>query len=103
MEDDTLSQEIREKAASLGIDVLGFAGVSEFEGYLLPDSRRRDLRLALPDARTILVTGSYIGGMLLPTWGAPHMGRTSRLYLIRVLRFRFFSAMCTWQWNIGSI
>jgi hypothetical protein len=63
------AENIRALAASLGIDVLGFAPATEFEGYLLPQSPRRDPRLSLPDARTIVVAGIYIGGLSLARWG----------------------------------
>jgi epoxyqueuosine reductase len=35
----------------------------------------------LPDAKTIIVAGIYIGGLSLPAWTNPWYGRTSRLYL----------------------
>ena len=56
-------------------------GVSEFTDYALSDSRRRDPKLSLPDAKTIVVAGIYIGGLTLPVWTDPRYGRTSRLYL----------------------
>jgi epoxyqueuosine reductase len=76
-----LSETIGTLAASLGIDVLGFAEAAEFEGYLLPQSPRRDPRLSLSDAKTVIVAGIYIGGLALPSWDQPAMGRTSRLFL----------------------
>jgi epoxyqueuosine reductase len=76
-----LSEALRGLTTSLGIDVLGFAAATEFHGYLLPTSPRRDPRLSLPDANTIIVAGIYIGGVALPSWDKPHVGRTSRLYL----------------------
>ena len=79
--DSVLSDTIRNLAASLGFDALGFAAATEFEGYLLPQSVRRDPRLSLPEARTIIVAGLYIGGVVLPAWNEPGLGRTSRLYL----------------------
>ncbi len=81
METPVLSENIRKLADSLGIDVLGFAAASEFEGYLLPRSQRRDPKLSLPDAKTSIVAGIYIGGLVLPSWDKPHVGRTSRLFL----------------------
>ncbi len=68
-------------ADSLGIDVLGFAGASEFENYMSSRAKRRDPKLSLSDAKTIIVAGIYIGGLVLPSWENPEMGRTSRLYL----------------------
>jgi epoxyqueuosine reductase len=76
-----LSRKIRELAGSMGIDLLGFAEASEFEGYALRHSRRRDPRLSLPEAKTLVVAGIYIGGFTLPSWDKPTVGRTSRLFL----------------------
>jgi epoxyqueuosine reductase QueG len=76
-----LSENIRKLADSLGIDVLGFAEASEFEGYVLTRSKRRDPRLSLSDAKTIIVAGIYIGGLILPSWDKSNVGRTSRLFL----------------------
>ena len=76
-----LSEKIRDEADVIGLDVIGFAEASPFRDYLLRDSVRRDPRLSLPDAKTIIVAGIYIGGMVLPSWNNPSYGRTSRLYL----------------------
>lgn len=76
-----LSEKIKEIAISSGIDVLGFATASEFSGYALSHSIRRDPKLSLAEAETIIVAGIYIGGMTLPTWSNPWYGRTSRLFL----------------------
>ena len=76
-----LSEKIRDEANAIGLDVIGFAEASPFRDYLLRDSVRRDPRLSLPDAKTIIVAGIYIGGMVLPSWNNPSYGRTSRLYL----------------------
>ena len=81
MNKESLSKEIRHLAHSAGINVLGFADASEFPNYALSDSRRRDPKLSLQDARTIIVTGIYIGGLILKEWTNPWYGRTSRLYL----------------------
>lgn len=76
-----LAVEIRELAARSGIDVVRVTHAGPFEGYLLPDSPRRDPRLALPEARSIIVLGIYIGGIALPGWDDPALGRVSRLVL----------------------
>jgi len=76
-----LSDKIRSLADSTGIDVLGFAEASPFSNYALRDSRRRDPKISLPNAKTIIVAGIYIGGLTLPAWKNPKYGRTSRLYL----------------------
>ncbi|MEE8398141.1 MAG: 4Fe-4S double cluster binding domain-containing protein [Desulfobacterales bacterium] len=81
MKKDLLSEKIRNLADSIGIDALGFAEASAFSDYPLRHSKRRDPRLSLPDARTIIVTGVYIGAVALPAWTDPWYGRTSRLYL----------------------
>jgi len=81
MKKDSLSEKIRNLADSLGIDALGFAEASEFEDYALKNSKRQNPKLSLPNARTIIVAGIYIGGMTLPNWTNPWYGRSSRLYL----------------------
>lgn len=81
MNSTLLSDMIRMQAESLKIDALGFASANEFEGYLLKHSKRRDPRNSLPNAKTIIVAGIYIGGNVLPSWHKPYMGRTSRLFL----------------------
>nr|BAM62523.1 iron-sulfur cluster-binding protein [uncultured microorganism] len=81
MKKTVLSENIRRLADSLGIDVLGFAEASEFEGYILNRSKRRDPRLSLSDAKTIIVAGIYIGGLVLPSWHKSYVGKTSRLFL----------------------
>lgn len=70
-----------ELAGRSGIDVVGFADASEFKGYALRESCRRDPKLSLPAAKSIFVGGIYIGGVTLPAWQDPWYGRTSRLYL----------------------
>ncbi len=74
-------KKIKNLADSIGIDALGFADASEFSGYAWTDSLRRDPKLSLPDAKTIIVAGIYIGGVTLSGWTNPLYGRTSRLYL----------------------
>ena len=76
-----LSDKIRSLADSTGIDVVGFTEASPFLNYALRDSRRRDPKISLPKAKTIIVAGIYIGGLTLPAWKNPKYGRTSRLYL----------------------
>jgi epoxyqueuosine reductase len=76
-----LSQNIRSTAAEIGLDAIGFAEATPFADYRLPESVRRDPRLTLPAARSLVVAGVYIGGLTLPAWDNPAYGRTSRLYL----------------------
>ena len=77
----SLSQRIKNLADSIGINLIGFAEATEFQDYILSKSKRRDPKLSLPDAKSIIVVGIYIGGLALPSWNKPNVGRTSRLYL----------------------
>jgi len=81
MEKNLLSENIRSLADSLGIDAVGFAEASEFTGYALNHHQRRDPKLTLPNAKSIIIAGVYIGGVTLPAWENAWYGRTSRLYL----------------------
>ena len=81
MVNERLSEKITDLAPTIGIDALGFTDALEFKDYALSDSRRRDPKRSLPDAKTIVVAGIYIGGLTLPAWTNPWYGRTSRLYL----------------------
>ena len=81
MKKDLLSEKIRNLADSIGIDALGFAEASEFSDYALRNSKRRNPKLSLQNAETIIVAGIYIGAVTLPAWTNPWYGRTSRLYL----------------------
>ena len=76
-----LTDKVSSLAEESGLDAIGFADASEFKGYRLGRSIRRDPKLSLPDAKTIIVAGVYIGGITLPVWQDPWYGRTSRLYL----------------------
>jgi hypothetical protein len=78
---EMLSAKIRELADGNGIDALGFADASEFAGYALKYSKRKDPCLSLPGAKSIIVAGLYIGGLAMPFWTDKRYGRTSRLYL----------------------
>ncbi|MBU8849598.1 MAG: 4Fe-4S binding protein [Desulfobacterales bacterium] len=81
MGETILSEEIRNIAESSLIDVVGFADASEFSNYKLIQSKRRNPKLTLPQAKSIVVAGIYIGGITMPEWDDPWYGRTSRLYL----------------------
>ena len=76
-----LSDEIRNLACKEGIDAVGVVPADPFEGYLVPNSPRRDPRLSMPTANSIVVVGVYIGGFYLPNWDDPAVGRVSRLVL----------------------
>jgi len=80
-EEKILSERIRRLAAALGIDVIGFANTAMFAGYPLKTSIRRDPKLSMSSAKTIIVAGIYIGGLALPVWQNDLYGRTSRLFL----------------------
>jgi epoxyqueuosine reductase len=75
-----LSEEIKNIAESSLIDVLGFTDASEFSNYTLKQSKRRDPKLTLSQAKSIVIAGIYIGGLFIPEWDDPWYGRTSRLY-----------------------
>ena len=81
MEKNSLSEKIADLASFLGIDAIGFAEASKFSGYRLNRHRRRDPKLTMPSATSIVVAGIYIGGATMPQWENPWYGRTSRLYL----------------------
>ena len=81
MEKHLLSENIRSLADSLGIDAVGFTEASEFTGYALNYHQRRDPKLTLPNAKSIIIAGIYIGGVTMPEWKNAWYGRTSRLYL----------------------
>jgi epoxyqueuosine reductase len=81
MEKHLLSENIKSLADSIGIDVVGFAETSEFTSYALNHHQRRDPKLTLPSAKSIIIAGIYIGGVTLSVWENAWYGRTSRLYL----------------------
>ena len=76
-----LTEELKLIAEHTEIDVLGFTDASPFAGYAWKESKRIDPRLTMPEAQSIIVAGIYIGGMILPDWESPQLGRTSRLYI----------------------
>ena len=77
----SLSKQIKSLGEASGIDIIGFANASEFSNYLLDTHQRRNPKLTLPNAKSIIVAGIYIGGVTMPEWDNPWYGRTSRLYL----------------------
>ncbi|MBU8909963.1 MAG: 4Fe-4S binding protein, partial [Desulfobacterales bacterium] len=81
MDGKILSEEIRNLADRSKIDIIGFAEASEFSNYTLKRHKRRDPKLTLPKAKSIIVAGIYIGGVTMPEWDNDWYGRTSRLYL----------------------
>ncbi len=81
MEKHLLSENIRSLSDSVGIDAVGFTEASEFTSYALNYHQRRDPKLTLPNAKSIIIAGIYIGGVTLPAWENAWYGRTSRLYL----------------------
>ena len=81
MEKYLLSEKLKSLAESLGIDAIGFTEACEFSDYLLNQHQRQDPKLTLPNAKSIIMVGIYIGGVTMPEWDNPWYGRTSRLYL----------------------
>ncbi len=81
MEKEWLTEKIKDLAHATGIDAVGFAEASGFSGYLLNRNQRRDPKLTMPNAKSIVVAGIYIGGVTMAEWENPWYGRTSRLYL----------------------
>jgi epoxyqueuosine reductase len=81
MDKQLLSEKIRSLADSAGIDTVGFAKASKFTGYALNHHQRRDPKLTLSNARSIIIVGIYVGGVTMPDWENVWHGRTSRLYL----------------------
>lgn len=77
----TLSNQIRRLAKEKGIDIVRITHANAFEEYNLSHSQRRDPKLALPGARSIIIFGIYIGGFYLLGCDNPGIGRTSRLFL----------------------
>ena len=81
MKKHLLYEKIKSLAESLGLDAVGFAEASEFSEYLLNQHQRSDPKLTLPNAKSIIIAGIYIGGVTVPEWKNPWYGRASRLYL----------------------
>jgi len=77
----SLSENIKNLADSIGIDTIGFVRADEFKDYALDHPQRKDPKLSLASAKSIIVVGIYIGGITLPEWENEQYGRTSRLYL----------------------
>jgi len=81
MKRNLLSKKIRNLAESIGIDTIGFTEASKFSDYVLKQHQRRDPKMTLPNAKSIIIAGIYIGGVTMPEWKTVWYGRTSRLYL----------------------
>jgi len=81
MDKHTLSEQIINFKGFPGIDTIGVAQASQFSDYALTHHQRRDPKLTMPNAKSIIVVGSYIGGVTMPEWKDKWYGRTSRLYL----------------------
>ena len=76
-----LSDKIKNLAETIGIDTIGFAEASEFSDYRLSQHQRQNPKLTLPNVKSIIVAGIYIGSVTMPEWRNVLYGRTSRLYL----------------------
>ena len=81
MNKQILSKKIKSFVSTPGIDIIGFAKASEFMGYLLKNHQRRNPKLTMANAKSIIVAGTYIGGVTMLEWKNKWYGRTSRLYL----------------------
>ena len=81
MDPHALAKKIIQTGNDSRLDAFGIADASAFESYLQADSIRRDPRLSIPGARSIIVAGVYIGGVILKSWQDASTGRTSRLFL----------------------
>jgi hypothetical protein len=55
MEKHLLSEKIRNLAGSLGIDAIGFREASEFSENVLNQHKRRNPKLTLPNAKSIIM------------------------------------------------
>jgi len=77
----TLSENIKNFEGYAGVDTLGIARASGFANYALKQHQRRDPKLTMPGAKSIIVVGTYIGGVTMSEWQDKWHGRTSRLYL----------------------
>ena len=53
----------------------------QFAGYALTNHQRRDPKLTMPNVKSIIIVGTYIGGVTMSEWKDEWFGRTSRLYL----------------------
>ncbi len=81
MNKQTISANIRGFEGSPGIDTIGFAKAFAFTGYALNQHQRRDPELTMPNVKSIIIVGTYIGGVTMSEWKNEWYGRTSRLYL----------------------
>ncbi len=81
MNKHTLTENIKILADSARIDAIGFTKASEFVNYALNLHQRRDPKLTMPNVKSIIIVGVYIGGVTIPEWKDAWYGRTSRLYL----------------------
>lgn len=76
-----LKDQIEQLGEKEGLDLVRYIPAEPFERKGLESSRRNDPRNFLPEAQSIIVVGTYIGGCALSDWEDPHVGRTSRLFL----------------------
>ena len=81
MDKQTLSKDIKNFEGLPGIDTIEFAKAAAFADYALNKHQRRDPKLTMANAKSIIVVGTYIGGVTMSEWKDEWYGRTSRLYL----------------------
>lgn len=77
----SLNQKIQGIAEAEGIDMIRFVSAEPFKEYLLTESPRRDPRITLPEAKTLIVCLVHIGGIEVPDPQDPEVGLFSRLIL----------------------
>ncbi len=83
MEKRLLSEKIKKFAESVGIDAIGFAEASEFSDYRLSQHQRRNPKLTLPNAKSIIIAGIYIGSVTQHTYNLLQAGcYSSSLFLV---------------------
>lgn len=62
----SLEKRLKQLAGQEGIDVIKFTDAAPFQNYALEESSRRDPRIALSDAKSVIICGIYIGGFQVP-------------------------------------
>ncbi|ATW26516.1 epoxyqueuosine reductase [Candidatus Formimonas warabiya] len=77
----SLEKRLKQLAGQEGIDVIKFTDAAPFQNYALEESSRRDPRIALSDAKSVIICGIYIGGFQVPDPQDRSIGRFSRLIL----------------------
>jgi len=77
----SLTEELKDEGIKRGLEEIRITRANPFEGYIVPESKRRDPCLTILGARSLIVVGAYIGAFAPPDWEDSATGRTSRLFL----------------------